>query len=123
MWLIVTKYCYTTHTVMFNSNIINYKNTMGFSSLISTRQAISYKLVSPLLSYKSSITYSECVFIALFIQHAERIRSIILSSVDSLALPYFFTLSHNLIPRGNKRLFNKKCIFSFATTFLKHFAL
>ena len=42
----------------------------------------------------TSITYSECVFVALVIQHAERMRLIILSSVACLALPYFSTLSH-----------------------------
>ena len=40
------------------------------------------------------ITYSECVFVTLSIQHAMRIRRIILSSVACLARPYFSTLSH-----------------------------
>jgi hypothetical protein len=37
------------------------------------------------------ITYSVCVFVALGMQHAMRMRSVILSSVTCLALPYFFT--------------------------------
>jgi hypothetical protein len=41
-----------------------------------------------------SITYSECVSVALVIQHAERMRRIIFSAVACLALPYFSTLSH-----------------------------
>jgi hypothetical protein len=41
-----------------------------------------------------SITYSECVSAALVMQHAKRMRRIILSSVACLALPYFSTLSH-----------------------------
>jgi hypothetical protein len=41
-----------------------------------------------------SITYSECVSVALVIQHAKRMRRIILSSVVCPALPYFSTLSH-----------------------------
>jgi hypothetical protein len=40
------------------------------------------------------ITYSECVSVALFIQHAIRMRRITLSSVACLAVPYFSTLSH-----------------------------
>jgi hypothetical protein len=41
-----------------------------------------------------SITYSECVYVALVIQHAKRMRRIILSSVACLVLPYFYKLSH-----------------------------
>ena len=48
-----------------------------------------------LLQWKAiSITYSECVFVALATQHAMRMRRIILSSVACLAVPYFSTLSH-----------------------------
>ena len=41
-----------------------------------------------------SITYSECVSVALVIQHAKRMRGIILSSVACTALPCFSTLYH-----------------------------
>jgi hypothetical protein len=41
-----------------------------------------------------SITYSECVSVALVIQHATRMRRIILSSVACPAVHYFSTLSH-----------------------------
>ena len=40
------------------------------------------------------ITYSECVPVALSIQHAKRMRRIILSSVARVALLYFPTLPH-----------------------------
>ena len=40
------------------------------------------------------ITYSECVYVALFIHHAKRMRSVIVSSVACPAVPYFCTLSH-----------------------------
>jgi len=42
------------------------------------------------------ITYSECVSVALVIQHAMRMRRIIFSSVVCLAVPYFSALSHKL---------------------------
>jgi len=41
------------------------------------------------------ITYSECAFLFNVIQQAKRMRSIILSSVACLAVPYFSTLSDN----------------------------
>jgi hypothetical protein len=40
------------------------------------------------------ITYSECVSVDLFIQHAERMRHTVLLSVACPALHYFSTLSH-----------------------------
>jgi len=41
-----------------------------------------------------SITYSKRVFVALGIQHANCIRSVILQSAACLAVQYFSTLSH-----------------------------
>jgi hypothetical protein len=40
---------------------------------------------------KLSIKYYECVFVALFIQHAKRMRRFMLSSVACLGVPYFST--------------------------------
>jgi hypothetical protein len=59
-----------------------------------------------------SITYSECVSVALVIQHAKRMRHIILSSVARIALPYFSTLSHKRYD-FRKKLLNIKCVFWF----------
>ena len=39
-------------------------------------------------------TYSEYVFVALVIQHAKRVRSIMSSSVACTAVQYFTTLSY-----------------------------
>jgi hypothetical protein len=41
-----------------------------------------------------NITHPECVSAVLIIQHAKRMRRIILSSVACPAVPYFSTLSH-----------------------------
>ena len=41
-----------------------------------------------------SITYSECVSVALGIRHAVRLRRFILSALACRALQYFTTLSH-----------------------------
>ena len=40
------------------------------------------------------ITYSECVFVAFFIQYAERMRHILLSPLVCMFLPFFSTFSH-----------------------------
>jgi hypothetical protein len=40
------------------------------------------------------ISYSECLFVVLGIQHANHIRRIILSAMASLVVPNFSTLSH-----------------------------
>ena len=50
--------------------------------------------MQPLLLRKSSIIYSECVYVALGTQNATHMRYIMLTSVVCLHLPYFSTLSH-----------------------------
>ena len=57
-----------------------------------------------------SIMRSECVFVALLIQHAKRMHSIILSSVAFLGIPYFFTLglSHKRHEFREEKLLNIK---------------
>jgi len=59
------------------------------------------------------ITYSEYVSVALFIQHAKRMRRIILSSVVCSALLYFSILSRNRHDFG-ETLLNKKCVVLFS---------
>jgi hypothetical protein len=43
---------------------------------------------------KQNVLHYECASVALVIQHAKRMRRIILSSVACLAVPYFSTSSH-----------------------------
>jgi hypothetical protein len=70
--------------------------------------------MSPLLLFKSLITYSERVLAALVIQQAE--HHIILSSVACLALPYF-SLYHtiNSIIFWKKFTGHKMCVLTFST--------
>ena len=56
-----------------------------------------------------SITYSECVSIALVIQHSTRVPGIILTSVACLILSYFSTLPHKLHDLGGGDLLNTGC--------------
>jgi hypothetical protein len=49
-----------------------------------------------------SITCSECVSVAVVIQHAIRISRVILLSVTFLAVPHFFTVSHKRNDFGEK---------------------
>ena len=51
------------------------------------------------------ITYSECVSAALFIQHAKRMRHILLSYVSCLTLLCFSTLSHKRQDFRGKELY------------------
>jgi hypothetical protein len=65
-----------------------------------------------------SNTYSECVFIALGIQHALRMRHIFICGLP--ALQCFSTLSltrHNSPPPKKKALLSVKCDLIFCTTF------
>jgi hypothetical protein len=64
-----------------------------------------------------SVTYSKCVSVALVIQHATRMRRIILSSVACLALQHFSTLSHTRHDFREKVIEYKICFLIFSTTF------
>jgi hypothetical protein len=56
--------------------------------------------------------YSECVSVALVIQHIKRMRRTVLSSAVCLALPYFLYYLINGTIFG-KKLLNIKCVFLF----------
>jgi hypothetical protein len=59
------------------------------------RQTLSHRHYTCICRVKAtSITYSECLSVALVIQHAKRMRLILLLSVAYLTLPHFDTVSH-----------------------------
>ena len=62
-----------------------------------------------------NITYSECVSVALVIQHAKRKHSIVLSSVVCPALPHFSRFSHKRHDFRKKRYLHKMFALIFST--------
>jgi hypothetical protein len=56
------------------------------------------------------ITYSECVFVTLGIQHAMRMRRIILPPVARLAVPYFSTLTRKLEDFRKRITYDTTCV-------------
>jgi hypothetical protein len=65
-----------------------------------------------------SITYSECVFVALVIQHAIHKHCITMSFVSCQALQYFSTLSHKRHDFRKKVIEHKICVLIFFATFV-----
>jgi len=63
------------------------------------------------------ITYYECVLAVLVIQHAKRMRRVILSSVASPALQCFSTLSHKRHHFRKHVIEHGICILIFSTNF------
>ena len=58
-----------------------------------------------------SIQYYRCMSEALVIRHAVRMRRIILSSMATLTVPYFSTLSHKMHDIRDTELFSTKFVF------------
>ena len=68
--------------------------------------------MQPSLQLKTKgITYSECEFVALRMQHATRMRRIILSLLTCPALLYFSTLSHERHDYIYIYIFETKCVY------------
>ena len=57
-----------------------------------------------------TISYSECVYVVLIMQHAKRMRHITLSSMACPALPYFPPLNHKRHHFREKKLLNIKYV-------------
>jgi hypothetical protein len=73
--------------------------------------------------YTELIKYSECVSVALVIQHAKHMRHIILPSVACLALPYFSTLSHTWHEFRGEKVAEYKIVFLISLLFSEIFII
>ena len=67
-----------------------------------------------------SITYFKCVFVALFIRHAERMRHVISSSVAYPAVQYFPHYLTNGTISWKKVIYLKMCVVIFCTMFVRN---
>jgi hypothetical protein len=56
-----------------------------------------------------SITYSQCMCVALLNKHTKRMRPIVLPCVSCLTMPHFCTLSHKRHHSG-KNVLNMECV-------------
>ena len=74
-------------------------------------------IAQPLLAWKSSITYSEHVLVALVIRHAMRMRHIV-----NCGLQYFSTLSHKRQDLRRKVTEHKMCVLIVSTKFYEEFS-
>ena len=95
-----------------------------------TRQTLHVSLNIPGLSLNHrflgktiSITYSECVSVAVFIQHARRMCRIILPSVAGLVLRYFFFRISQKRHDFREKLWNIKRVFWFSLQLLSEMFL
>jgi len=61
--------------------------------------------------------------VALFIQHSKRMRRIIVSSVPSVTLPYFATLSYKRHDFRKKVIKHKLCVLIFSTNLAETFLI
>ena len=71
-----------------------------------------------------SVTYSECVSVALGIENAMRVPHIDICGMSGCTIFFFSKLSHKRYDFRGKKRFYIKCVFGFLYYFcLKHFSL
>ena len=119
----LTENTFVFRVPLYKNDVSNPKCSVGIQNTQSTDYVTLRRVRVTILWRKElSITYSECVSVALFIQHA--MRHIIFIFVASLVLPYFSTLSHrreNFRGREGGGILNLKCVFFIFSTTLRSY--
>jgi hypothetical protein len=118
------------HTVYLKQNYFDLKESLmslhRIANVFLTRQVMCIQRNTEARSRNQccrgeaeTTTYSECVPVTSVIQHAMRIRPIILSSVACQVVPYFRTFSHKLHDFREKKFTEDEiCGMIFSTTFI-----
>jgi hypothetical protein len=81
---------------------------------------IERRIALTIVTWKSNITYSDCVLVAVFITQSKRMRHIVVSSVSCLAILFSYIISQTA-RFFERNLTDIKCVLSFCIKLPENF--